>query len=184
MPLPRSARATLVTLIAAACAGGTETPGASPPSSGLGWGEVLPLRTSRGYFALRERVERAERSAGATTTPARFARAVVQHAFNDPAASNATIAALLRDASLPDSVATDLRQIRMGNHLRLFEYRAGLAAADALLADGAGLDSADRRDALNLRRIFRALADVPPSDGGGARPHRTTAGGGTRARHG
>jgi predicted aspartyl protease len=119
---------------------------------------VVRLRASRDYFALRER---AERTAGARTPAARYARALVQHAFNEPAASNATVVALLADAALPDSVAADLRKIRVANHLRLFEYAAGLAAVDALLADTTTADTAGRRDVRNTRRIFQALTAVP-----------------------
>jgi hypothetical protein len=119
---------------------------------------VIRLNEARDYFTLRERLERDTRAA---TWSARFARAVVAHAFNDPAASNITIAALLSGAELPDSLAADLRQIRMTNHLRLFEYAAGLAAADALLADSAGLDSAELRDVRNVRRVFQALREIP-----------------------
>lgn len=137
---------------------GTAPPRPVAPPTELAWSEVVRLRASRNYFTLRERLERGE---GAETPPARFARAVVEHAFNEPAASNTTIAALLADAPLPDSLAADLRQLRMANHLRLFEYAAGLTAADALLADTAGLTAAAVREARNLRRIFQALAAVP-----------------------
>lgn len=86
----------------------------------------------------------------------------MEQAFNEAGASNATIAALLAESTLPDSLAADLRQIQLSNHLRLFEYSAGLAAADALLTDSASLDPAERRDVRNMRQLFRTLATVPP----------------------
>ena len=135
---------------------GTEGPSAPPA---LEWTEVLRLRAARDYFTLRERLEAvAERA----TPPARFARAVVQHAFNEPAASNASIAALLADTRLPDSLVTILRRIHVANDLRLFAYRAGLAMTDTILADTSGIDPAMLQDLRNTRRIFWALAAVRP----------------------
>lgn len=127
--------------------------------SSLAWEEVLRLKSSRDYFMLRDRLEE---SGTAMTLPARFARAVVQHAFNDPAASNATIASLLVDATIPDSIIVDLRQMEMANHFRLFDYAAGLASASALLGDTASLDSTELRNVHNMRGALHALADVPP----------------------
>lgn len=86
--------------------------------SRLAWAEVLRLRSARDYFTLRDRLEEAEPEA---TSPARYARAVVEQAFNEAGASNATIAALLAESTLPDSLAAELRQIQLSNHLRLFE---------------------------------------------------------------
>jgi hypothetical protein len=50
----------------------------------------------------------------------------------------------------------------MSNHLRLFEYSAGLAAADTLLADTVALDPDELRDIRNTRLIFEALSGVAP----------------------
>lgn len=151
--------AAVILAAAVACSHQLATP---PPLAGAGadlaWDQVVRLRASRDYFTLRERLDRA---AGAGTPAARFARAVVQHAFNEPAASNASIAALLAGPALPDSLANDLRRIQLSNHLRLFEYAAGLATADTLLAGATGLDPAVRRDVDNTRRLVRALAAVP-----------------------
>jgi hypothetical protein len=49
----------------------------------------------------------------------------------------------------------------MENRLRLFEYSAGLAAAEAVLASPARLDTEAVKDARNTARVFRALAGVP-----------------------
>ena len=123
------------------------------------WEEVLRLRGARDYFTLRDRLATAH---DPSSPPALFARALVQHAFNAPAASNATIDALLAGAGLPDSLATDLRRVQMANDLRLSEYAAGLTAADALLARPGRLDSATVRDIRNTQRVFRALAAIAP----------------------
>jgi hypothetical protein len=125
----------------------------------LGWEEVLRLVSSRDYFALRERVEPRAAEAG---LPARFARAMVLRAFNDPAGATAVIDSLLFEGVLPDSVASALAESRLANHLRLFDYPAGLAAADELLRDTTGLGPGDLHDIRNLRRLFAALRWVPP----------------------
>lgn len=151
----------LLALSVAAC---SSRAGSAPPVPADGqkvltWDQVLRLRSAPDYFTLRDRLgEAAEKNA----PPERYARALVQHAFNEPAASNATITSLLSDTSLPDSLAAGLRQIQLSNHLRLFEYAAGLAAADMLLANPVHLSSAELRDVRNLRRVLRALAAVPP----------------------
>ncbi|MDP9350105.1 MAG: retropepsin-like domain-containing protein [Chloroflexota bacterium] len=153
--------AVLLSLSVAACFHATGSPPAVPAGvrNGLTWTEVLRLNSARDYFTLRDRLEK---TGEGEVPPARYARALIQHAFNAPAASNATIVSLLSGASLPDSLAADLRQIQLANHLRLFEYAAGLAVADALLADTVTLSPAELRDVRNLRRVFRALAAVPP----------------------
>ena len=123
------------------------------------WEEVLRLRRTRDYFALRERLAA---NGDSTTPPALFARALVQHAFNASAESNATISALFATANLPDSLATELRRVKLANDLRLFQYASGLAIADTLLANPEGLDSATVRDVRNTQRVFRALASTAP----------------------
>ena len=125
----------------------------------LGWAEILHLRKARDYFTLRERMNAAPNE---EALPVHFARALVQQAFNSPDSSNATIAALLADGRLPDSLVTELRQASLANYLRLFEYAAGLAAVEAVLADSARLEPSDRDDTRNTRRLFLALRDVPP----------------------
>lgn len=131
----------------------------APVSNELSWQEVLRLRRARDYFTLRNHLAK---DRDPTSPSALFARALVQHAFNASAASNATIGALLDVATLPDSLAIEVRRIRMANDLRLFEYAAGLATADTLLANAGRLDSATLRDVQNTQRVFRALAGTEP----------------------
>ena len=155
----------LFALLLLACAAGYARTTARHPGSPASapneftWEEVLRLRGARDYFTLRDRLATAH---DPSSPPALFARALVQHAFNAPAASNATIEALVAGAGLPDSLVTDLRRVQMANDLQLSEYAAGLTAADALLARPGILDSATVRDIRNTQRVFRALAATAP----------------------
>lgn len=155
-----SRRLVPISLLVAAAACASSGAGHAAPGAGhrLEWAEVLRLRHARDYFTLRDRL-----AANGTDSapPVRVARALVEHAFNRPAASNATIAALLSHVGLPDSVTTMLRQMQVSNDLRQFAYRDGLVATEALLAHGTNLDVATVRDLRNTQRIFRALVDVP-----------------------
>lgn len=125
----------------------------------LTWEDVLRLRSARDYFTLRDLLASARDS---MSPPAFFARALLQHAFNTPAVSNATIGALRAGAGLPDSLGTELRRVQIANDLRLSQYAAGLVAADTLLAHPGRLDSATVRDIRNTQRVFRALAGTAP----------------------
>ena len=153
-------RLKLFAVILCACATNcARTSVTSHPTSHLTWEEVLRLRRTRDYFALRDRLAA---DGDSTTMLARFARALVQHAFNAPAESNATIRALFANANLTDSLATELRRVELSNDLRLFQYAAGLAVADTLVANSEGLDSATVRDVRNTQRVFRVLATTAP----------------------
>lgn len=129
---------------------------ASPP---LSWSDVIQARDSRDFFALRDRLAR---TADTVTVPARFARALVYQAFNDPAASNRGLAALLSTAPLNDSLRAQVWRAQMDNDVRLFAYAHATATADSLLAHATVLDSATRADVANTRRIAAALAGIPP----------------------
>lgn len=146
-------------LVIAACApvptpgGGAGQANASPT-----WPEVLSLRSRRDYFTLRQRLETATDT---STDAARFANAVVQHAFNRPAASNTSIQALLIRARLPDSVANTLRIMEADNDRRLYRYADGLSVVEQILAHPNGVDSATLDDVRNSEKVLRALRDVP-----------------------
>ena len=127
-------------------------------SASVSWPEVLKLKAQRDYFTLRTRVES---SSDTSSASARFARILVNHAFNQPAASNAGIATLLSSTNLPDSLVTDLRRIEADNYRRLFQYSAGLASVDKLLSSGVQLDSTSLKDLRNAEKILQALRDVP-----------------------
>jgi len=129
-----------------------------PSNASLTWPEVLQLKAARDYFTLRARVEA---SSDTSSPPARFARILVNHAFNRPAASNAGIALLLSKTKLPDSLVSDLRRMEADNDRRLFQYSAGLSSIEKLLSGDTGLDSAALDDVRNSEKTLRALRDVP-----------------------
>jgi hypothetical protein len=163
-PRLRSARLALVAVLLVTCPffcarAQSRLVNARQLSAKLTWNDVLRLRSARDYFALRDRLAIDQ---DPTSAPARFARALVQNAFNMPAASNAIIEELLATATLPDSLATQLRRVQMANDMRLFEYAAGSAVADTMLNNSRWLDSATVRDIQNTQRMFRALAATPP----------------------
>jgi predicted aspartyl protease len=141
------------------------------PAADLTLQEVARLERARDYFALRERIRQLSDS---NSVASLFARALVEHAMNRPAASNEVIARLLRLPGLGDSLAAVVRGLEMDNHLRLFAYPAGLAAAAAVLATPAQLDSEVVRDTRNTERIFRALVLVPPQSVRTTGPTRLT----------
>lgn len=144
----------------ASCARPPAVVDVAPRVSGeLEWDEVTRLQRARDYFTLRDRLA-VSNDTGAL--PVQFARALVEHAFNSPAASNRTIAALLRDPRLPPTLVTALRKLEVTNYLRQFEYAAGLAAVDTLMADTTRLAPTDLRDLRHSRTLLRALATVPP----------------------
>jgi len=123
------------------------------------WAEALRWQHARDYFGLRARLATL---ADSETAPARFARAVVEQAFNQPAHSNATAAALLARGGMSDTLRAEVLRLEMDNDLRLFDYAGGLHAADSLIAHAAVLNIATRKDVANTRRILSALADIPP----------------------
>jgi len=131
---------------------------APPGSRPITWAEVLRRQHARDYFGLRTRLATLVDS---QTSPARFARAVVEQAFNRPAESNATVAALLDRARISDTLRAELLRLEMDNDLRLFAYADGRRAADSLLAHPRVLDAATRKDVANTRRILTALSATP-----------------------
>lgn len=122
-------------------------------------GEVATLRRGRRYFTLRDRLTQTHDSG---TAAALYARAVLEHAMNHPAASNEALARLRAVPGLRDSVVADAWELEISNDLRLADYTAGSKAIDSLLARGFLLDSVRTADAHNTERIFRALAGVSP----------------------
>ena len=133
--------------------------GVRVPNASLTWPEVLQLKASRDYFTLRSRLEATQDK---NIEAARFANAIVQHAFNRPDASNASIKELLSRAHLPDSIANTLKILQADNDRRLFRYAAGLSVTENLLSHSTGIDPAEVHDLQNSAKILRALKDVPP----------------------
>lgn len=148
-------------LIVAAIAACHPAPSTSAaPASGLTIAEVSRLHHSRQYFELRDRVAQVP---GTDSTPATLlARAIVAHAMNRPAESNAALRRLQAIPNLPDSVAADAIELEISNDLRLSDHAAGERAVNALLGGRFVLDSLRVSDAQNSLRVFRALAGIAP----------------------
>jgi hypothetical protein len=153
--LGRSGRRIAHTLLLAAC---SSRDAETVKPTALTWSEVLELQKARNYFALRERVEANPSAHDAISL---YARAFLRHAFNQPARSNATVDSALATGPIPDSLVSELKQLQIGNHLRLHNYAAGLAASDAILARPELLDSGRLRDLRNGRKMFEAVRAKP-----------------------
>jgi hypothetical protein len=155
----------LLVIVVAGCGRGAQLP--TPASNtttahdSLSLAEVASLTGARDYFSLRERLNGLP---GDVTSPAiSFARAVLHHAFNRPAESNAAIVAALAAGGLPDSLVFRLRDMQVSNHLRLHDYAAGLATANlALAAPPASIDPTLVTDLQNSQRMLAALQGVLP----------------------
>ena len=152
-----------VASLAVACtrpASTTPAPVASAAVRGseLTLAEVARLRRTRSYFMLRDRLAQARDTAAPA---ARYARAIIEHAMNRPASSNAALARLRQTPALSDSVAGDAWELEISNDLRLADYAAGARATDSLLSGRFILDSLRAFDVRNTQRIFHVLAGTP-----------------------
>lgn len=90
--------------------------------------------------------------------------AQLENTFNHAQTSNACIANLLQHYStqLDDTVKSDLLQLKLQNHVRLFEYREAVTTSVELLENyGAYLDSLKRADLSNELAMWHALKDEP-----------------------
>ena len=159
MTFLRPSIAPLFALLAAAACQPARSPQAIAALPDTAFNEVARLERVHDYFTLRERIRQISDTNALASL---FARAVLARAMNRPAASNELLARLLRLPDLGDSLVAVARGLEMDNDLRLFAYPAGLAAASAVLASPAQLDSEVLRDTRNTERVFRALALVPP----------------------
>jgi len=122
--------------------------------------ELMQLYEDRDFFSLEERLD--ERP-DLEPRFAAFFQAATEHAFNEPAASNATLEAVLQDETLPADLALKAWEIRLANDLRLGHYAEALEATEAARALPAAEADAETRDDLeNMIRVLRPLVDVPP----------------------
>lgn len=146
-------------LILAIGGGCTEDP-SSRPSPAPAAEALLTMAQRRDFFALRDSIAGHDRD---STPMMLFARSLVAHAFNQLAESNQHVGRARRAGGLSDSLVMVLGALEVTNNLRMFRYRDGLAAAEALLgAPPPGADSAAVADVANLGKILRALVEVPP----------------------
>jgi hypothetical protein len=150
----------LVALLAIACQRPGPVPAPAPAAlrPDLTFGEVARLRRTRQYFELRDRLSSARDT---TSAPVLFARAILDHALNRPAASNAALQRLRATANLSDSATADSWDIEISNDLRLGDYAAGAKAVDSFLGAGYRLDSLRALDVRNTQRVFNALLGTP-----------------------
>lgn len=120
----------------------------------------MRLYETRDFFRLRDELHAADPTSAPRVL---FLRAAVQHAFNRPAESVVTLAALLeRDDVRPD-LRKDAMFLRLNNLVRLGRHADAAAAAGRILSiESLGLDEDERDDAENMRRLMEAIADVPP----------------------
>jgi hypothetical protein len=148
----------LILATSAGCRTAAQT--ASSPAPTLTIAEVSRLHHARQYFELRDRLARV---AGTDSAPATLlARAIVAHAVNRPAESNAALRRLQAIPNVSDSVVADALELEISNDLRLSDHAAGARAVNALLGGRFLLDSLRVSDAQNSLRIFRALDGTSP----------------------
>lgn len=146
----------LVLFALSGCADGAGSGSAPVPSDEA----LLTLARRRDFFALRDSIAAHE---AADAPMLHFGRSLVAHAFNQLAESNRHIVRARQGGGLSDSLLMVLGAMEVTNHLRLFRYQDGLAAADALVAaPPPEADSTAVADVANLGKILRALAGVPP----------------------
>lgn len=111
------------------------------PSADAAIDELLELYRQRDYFALRMELDEIEEAATLLRPEMRFLQAAVEHAFNRSLASNALLSTLAGKGGLDAELASEVRRLRMANHLRLHDYGSALAVA---------------------REIYRAPSEHPP----------------------
>lgn len=154
----RLSAAVIVLVVLVGCHSRPQLPAA--PTSTLTIADVTRLHRARQYFELRDRLARA---ADTDSTPAiLLARAIVAHAMNRPAASNAALRRLQSMSGVSDSVAADALELEISNDLRLSDNAAGARAVESLLGGRFALDTLRASDARNSLRLFRALSGIAP----------------------
>lgn len=146
-------------VLAAALAAGCAAPDVAGPDPVADW---MALYEARDYFRLRD--ELASAGPAVEDSPrVLFLRAAVQHAFNQPAASEDGLAAVLRHPGTTGELRREALLQRLQNLVRLFHYGEAARVAEQLLAlEDAALDTTQRADVANMLKMTRALAGVPP----------------------
>lgn len=132
------------------------------PEIELGSTDLMLLYEAKDYFRLRDRLKGLPETGSQETL---FFRAAVQHVFNQPTESNATIDFLLALGIPPDFILYEVRLLKLANHVRLHQYREAHKVAVLIL--GAPPDptgKTDLQDVRNMARLFGALRDVLPQE--------------------
>ena len=127
-------------------------------------GDLQQLYDRRDFFSLRESLELVP-DLDMGSADLRFLKAATQQAFNQPAASNETIEALLTEADLQGDLILQLRNLQLTNSLRLHRYSAALEAARTILsALEENSDSPIGADVHGKLPLLQTLASVPPQE--------------------
>jgi hypothetical protein len=120
------------------------------------------LYDQRDFFALRDTLPEVATSPQ-ELAEIQFLRAATEQAFNRPAASNATLTALLARPDLERELTLRARHLQLTNHLRLHRYAAALESAGAIISQlDEGSESPIGLDVRSKVPLLQALADVPP----------------------
>lgn len=121
-------------------------------------GRYQALFDSHDFFALKAALAA---DTGPQDEDARFTAAAVLTAFNQPAAANQAIDALLRD-NVDTPLTPKLLQLHLDNDLSLSDYPAALDTARTLVdIYERGDDTAKLDDAKNTAKLVAAISDVP-----------------------
>lgn len=121
------------------------------------------LFKAKDYFSLKEEFE--EQGASLSEKNRYFFNAVFKNAFHQPAASNSHIETYLEleGPTVNDSLLSELYQMKLLNHIHLYEYAQAAQTGTALLEKFSGFINGPELDDLqNELKIWNALRDVPP----------------------
>jgi hypothetical protein len=124
----------------------------------------MRLYEVRDFFRLRDAMGPVDAAADASPRVL-FLRAAVQHSFNRPEDSTATVEALLERDDVPGELRKDALLLRLSNFVRLYRYADAARVAEEILSlDEPSLGEEERGDVENTRKLMQALADVPPQE--------------------
>ncbi|MFA5405659.1 MAG: retropepsin-like aspartic protease, partial [Ignavibacteria bacterium] len=121
------------------------------------------LNKKKDFFAFRDKVKYYTNSDNLWQEM--FLQAVENNTFGDFEKSNIKIKILLQShlSELPDSILTDIYEIKASNHINLFEYKDAYETALLLNSNYFDfLDNEEKEDAENELIIWNALQNVPP----------------------
>jgi predicted aspartyl protease len=121
------------------------------------------LNKKKDYFVFRDKVKYYSNSENAWQEI--FLKAIENNIFGNFESSNKKIKLLLDSnlSQLPDSILTDIYEIKASNHINLFEYKDAYETALLLNSNySAYLDTEEKEDAENELIIWKVLQNVSP----------------------
>ena len=137
---------------------------AAPVDRGAAVDAWMELYEARDFFRLRDALVTVDPEDDAAPRVV-FLRAAVQHSFNRPADSNATIEPLLEREDLPGELRKEVLFLRLNNLVRLYRYADAASAASEVLALGDQvLTAKETSDVENSLKMMQALSGVPPQE--------------------